>query len=111
VYLGWLAAVTAGELEEDEREPPLPAGMKQPTAAQRALVEFLEVDPDLLVGAVPVAGTARSIPGYSRAVGISTGIPRLAADSFRSRSKHANPTGCGITCRLMASAAAKWRLS
>jgi hypothetical protein len=62
LYIGWLAAVTAGELEEDEREPPLPAGMKQPTAAQRALVEFLEVDPDLLVGAVLASADADQPP-------------------------------------------------
>jgi len=51
LYIGWLAGVTAGEMEEDDREPPLPAGMNTLTAAQRALAEFLDVDPDLLAGA------------------------------------------------------------
>jgi hypothetical protein len=51
LYIGWLAGVTAGEMEEEDREPPLPAGMNTLTAAQRALVEFLEIDPDLLAGA------------------------------------------------------------
>jgi hypothetical protein len=65
LYLGWLAAVTAGEVEEDQPEPPLPAGMKQPTPAQRALAEFLEVDLDLLVGAATAspATTDTTAPG------------------------------------------------
>lgn len=67
LYIGWLAAVSAGELDDDEREPPLPAGMKQPTAAQRALVEFLEIDPDLLVGAVLASAEAEAAPAWEKA--------------------------------------------
>lgn len=50
LYLGWLAAANHGELEDDEPEPPVPAGLGQPTAAQVALVEFLAIDEDLFVG-------------------------------------------------------------
>ncbi|QAU25169.1 hypothetical protein EO087_15205 [Dyella sp. M7H15-1] len=52
LYLGWLAGVTAGEVGEDDLEPEVPPGMAQLTAAQQALVEFLEIDPDLLAAAV-----------------------------------------------------------
>jgi hypothetical protein len=48
LYLGWLAAVTRGEVDDDALEPPVPMGMSQLTAAQQALVEFLEIDSDLL---------------------------------------------------------------
>ena len=59
LYLGWLAALSAGEfgsLEElddegDEGsvlEPAVPAGLGQLTGAQRALADFLRVDADLL---------------------------------------------------------------
>jgi hypothetical protein len=52
LYLGWLAAVSLGEVDDGVREPPVPAGLSQLTSAQRALAEFLEIDVDLLVGAV-----------------------------------------------------------
>lgn len=51
LYLGWLAAASAGELDDDEREPPLPPGMDKLSAAQRALVDFLGIDPDWLTAA------------------------------------------------------------
>jgi hypothetical protein len=51
LYIGWLAAV-AGEIMDDEKTEPLSvSGLGNPTAAQQALAEFLEVDPDLLAGA------------------------------------------------------------
>jgi hypothetical protein len=51
LYLGWLAGVTAGEVEEGESEPPPPLGLSRLTAAQQALVELLEIDPDLVAAA------------------------------------------------------------
>lgn len=51
LYLGWLAGVTAGEVEEGDSEPSPPPGLSRLTAAQKALVEFLEIDPDLIVAA------------------------------------------------------------
>jgi len=51
LYIGWLPAV-AGEMVDDEETEPLSAsGLRNLTAAQQALAEFLEVDPDLLAGA------------------------------------------------------------
>ncbi|MDQ1033184.1 hypothetical protein QF035_010766 [Streptomyces umbrinus] len=54
LYLAWLSALTAWELEDDEEEyqttpePPVPAGLGELTAPQRALADFLRVDADLL---------------------------------------------------------------
>lgn len=56
LYLAWLAAYGTwerdedafGEDEEDELEPPVPAGLRTLTAPQRALADFLRLDPDLL---------------------------------------------------------------
>jgi hypothetical protein len=51
LYIGWLPAV-AGEMMDDEETEPLPVSeLANLTAAQQALAEFLEVDPDLLAGA------------------------------------------------------------
>ena len=51
LYLGWLAAVSTGEVDDEATEPPPPAGLSRLTAAQRSLAEFLEVDEDLLTAA------------------------------------------------------------
>jgi hypothetical protein len=58
LYIGWLGGVTTGEVEEGALEPPVPAGMRQPTSAQRALVNFLGVDRDLLMGAIMASADA-----------------------------------------------------
>lgn len=50
LYIGWLAAVAKGMLDDDEMEPLSVNGLADLTAAQQALAEFLEVDPDLLAG-------------------------------------------------------------
>lgn len=52
LYIAWLAAVTAEEEpDEEDEEPPLPAGLGELSAAQQALTEFLRVDEDLLAAA------------------------------------------------------------
>lgn len=50
LYLGWLAAVIFSEIDDERLEPIFPIGFNQLTAAQTALAEFIEVDPDLLAG-------------------------------------------------------------
>jgi hypothetical protein len=51
LYIGWLAAVAGEMMDDDETEPLCASGLGDLTAAQQALAEFLEVDPDLLAGA------------------------------------------------------------
>ena len=56
LYLAWLSAYGGWESDEDafggededELEPPVPAGLGSLTAAQRALADFLRLDADLL---------------------------------------------------------------
>ena len=45
LYLGWLAALQAGEIEDNEREPPVPPGMKRLSASLRSMADFLRIDP------------------------------------------------------------------
>jgi len=51
LYLGWLAGVSAGEVDEQAIEPQPPPGLSRLTATQQSLAEFLEVDEDLLAAA------------------------------------------------------------
>ncbi len=46
LYLGWLTGIH--EFNDDTLEPPIPAGLGNLTAAQVALVEFLEIDIDVV---------------------------------------------------------------
>lgn len=48
LYLGWMALLCSGELDDDALEPPVPAGLGTLTPAQEALAEFLLLDQDLL---------------------------------------------------------------
>ena len=51
MYLGWLAGVSAAEVDEETVEPPPPPGLSRLTATQQSLAEFLVIDPDLLTAA------------------------------------------------------------
>jgi hypothetical protein len=51
LYIGWLAAVDREMMDDGDVEPLSVSGLGDLTAAQQALAEFLEVDPDLLAGA------------------------------------------------------------
>jgi hypothetical protein len=60
LYLGWLAGASSGELREDALEPEVPPGLSELSPPQQALVEFLEIDPDMLAAAM--AGSAPVSP-------------------------------------------------
>jgi hypothetical protein len=65
LYLGWLAS--ADELDDDAKEPDVPPGLANLSPAQQALVEFIEVDPDMLTAAAAASANASS----RRNVGLS----------------------------------------
>ncbi|MBT2456919.1 hypothetical protein [Streptomyces sp. ISL-86] len=82
LYLAWLAALSIWEVAEDdeeeyarEAEPPVPAGLAELTGPQRALADFLRVDPDLLAVAAQAAAPApqtavdrKALAAYIRAL-------------------------------------------
>ena len=55
LYLGWLLSAQSGDLDDDEIEPPVPAGLAQLSASLEGLVEFLRIDGDLLDVAAAVS--------------------------------------------------------
>jgi hypothetical protein len=61
LYLGWLAGAACGELKDSVLEPEVPPGLAALSPPQVALVEFLEIDADMLAAAQ--AGSAKSSPG------------------------------------------------
>lgn len=65
LYLGWLAGLSAGEVDEQAIEPQPPPGLSRLTAAQQSLAEFLEIDGDMLA-AVGLSDGQGSIPDSER---------------------------------------------
>ncbi len=56
LYLGWLAAVQTGKVDDEVPEPRLPAGLRQLDSSLETLADFLRIDRDL------VAAAAEGIP-------------------------------------------------
>jgi hypothetical protein len=48
LYLGWLLCAQSGDPDDDDLEPPVPAGLAQLSASLESLAAFLRVDPDLI---------------------------------------------------------------
>jgi hypothetical protein len=48
LYLAWLFAVQHDEVDDEATEPPVPAGLAELSAPLEAVVEFLEIDEDLI---------------------------------------------------------------
>ncbi|HET6179037.1 MAG TPA: hypothetical protein VFE61_19060 [Candidatus Sulfotelmatobacter sp.] len=48
LYLGWLRYAQDEEFGQDDLEPPVPAGLGELSAPLHALIEFLEIDEDLV---------------------------------------------------------------
>jgi hypothetical protein len=61
VYLGWLLALQTdpSDVDDDEVEPPVPAGLESLSAPLRAIVDFLGIGEDLIAVAADPARTAR----------------------------------------------------
>lgn len=56
LYLGWLLCVQSGDLDDDDLEPPVPAGLAQLSASLKSVVEFLRIDPERWRGRSPPSG-------------------------------------------------------
>jgi hypothetical protein len=61
LYLGWLLCAQAGELDDDDEEPPCPPGLGRLSAALEAFVAFMRVDRDLLEAAAAGSPEAEEI--------------------------------------------------
>ena len=73
LYLSWLLAVQSDQVDDEDTEPPVPAGLGHLSAPLRSIVDFLEIDEDL----VAVAATAS--PGIHDDTGLAESITSLPA--------------------------------
>jgi hypothetical protein len=89
LYLAWLSAYGVWERDEeafdeedeDEQEPPVPAGLRSLTAAQRALADFLRLDADLLEVAAEASASRQAGQDDPDALAaLITGLPGSEKD-------------------------------
>lgn len=79
LYLGWLAS--AARFRNDVLEPEPPAGLSDLTPTQQALIEFIEIDPDLLAAAT--IGSPQTEPNDSvQAASIDTWLTSWSRDEM-----------------------------
>jgi hypothetical protein len=81
LYLGWLAGVQNGEVDEPETEPPVPPGLRQPSAPLRRFIDFMRLDPDLVEVAAAASGEGLSSgPSIEELAAWVAGLPRGETD-------------------------------
>jgi hypothetical protein len=77
LYLGWLAGVQNGEFDEPEIEPPVPPGLRQPSAPLRRFIDFIRLGPDLVEVAAAASGEGLpSGPSTEELAAWVAGLPR-----------------------------------
>jgi hypothetical protein len=62
LYLGWLLCAQSEELDEDDIEPPVPAGLRSLSGSLEEFVDFMDLDVDLLEVAASQSGQAGTPP-------------------------------------------------
>lgn len=75
LYLGWLLCAQRGDLDDDEIEPPVPAGLAQLSASLESLVEFLRIETDLVAAAA--AASAPLVQLEPKAAEVTEWLARL----------------------------------
>jgi hypothetical protein len=65
LYISWLSCAEAGLLEDEDVEPPVPAGLGSLTAALKRLADFLRVSDDLLAVAAERSAGRREVRASS----------------------------------------------
>ncbi len=74
LYLAWLLALQSDEVDDEDTEPPVPAGLGNLSASLQAVVDFLEIDEDL------IAVAAASSPSIQEPEGMAGWIASLPAE-------------------------------
>jgi hypothetical protein len=83
LYVGWLLSVQSGKCKEDQVEPPVPANLGDLSDALRAMVNFLQIDPDLLAVAAEASPSSKSVPIERAALAAwITTLPASAKDEL-----------------------------
>jgi FtsZ-interacting cell division protein YlmF len=77
LYLAWLLSAQEGELDDEEREPPVPPNLQNLSAGLRSFAEFLRIDDDLI--AVAAEASPGQSPDSASGADLEAWIGRLSA--------------------------------
>ena len=75
LYLGWLRRAQDGGLDEDAMEPPVPAGLQELSGSLDALIEFLEINEDLVEVAAQASKPLAAGPSRKELCAWIRGLP------------------------------------
>jgi len=81
LYIGFLLAILTGLPDDDTTEPPVPPGLATPTDAQQSLIEFLQIDEDLMAAAA--AASEPLVSGIDQSENMRKLIDQLQVDEMR----------------------------
>ena len=82
LYLAWLLALQSDEMDDDDAEPPVPAGLGNLSASLQAVVDFFEIDEDLIAVA---AASSPSVQEPEGMAGWIASLPELEKDALLAR--------------------------
>ncbi len=82
LYLGWLRSAQDGGLDEDELEPPVPTGLQELSGPLDALIEFLEIDEDLVEVAAQASEPLTAGPSRKELSAWIRGLPEKDKDEL-----------------------------
>ncbi|MFG3690773.1 hypothetical protein [Micromonospora sp. NPDC047740] len=82
LYLGWLRCVQSMELDDEEPEPPVPAGLSKLDASLTAVAEFLCIDPDLIAAAAAASAQTAVEPAAAQLRSWIAGLPAREKDAI-----------------------------
>ena len=72
LYLAWLMGIQWDHVDDEDTEPPVPAGLADLSAALRAVADFLEIDEDLIAVAAEASPPLKEEPAAGLADWIAT---------------------------------------
>jgi hypothetical protein len=82
LYLAWLLAIQWDEVDDEDTEPPVPAGLGNLSAALQAVVDFFEIDEDLIAVA---AASSPSVQEPEGMAGSISSLPEQEKDALLAR--------------------------
>ncbi len=74
LYLAWLLALQSDEVDDEDTEPPVPAGLGHLSASLQAIADFLQIDEDL------IAVAAAASPSVQEPSGLAEWVASLQAE-------------------------------
>jgi len=83
LYLAWLMGIQWDHVDDEDTEPPVPAGLKELSGALQAIVDFLEIDEDLIAVAAEASPALTDEPATGLADWIAT-LPTAEKDKLLS---------------------------